>query len=76
MSTIFSLDQFHYEYVKSKYDDQAKLFTDTDSHCYHIQLEDVYKDMQEDQDRFDTSDYPQDHIFHSNRKKPFESFLV
>ena len=24
LSTIFSLDQFHYEYVKSKYDDQAK----------------------------------------------------
>ena len=38
--------QFHYEYVKSKYGDQAKLlFTDTDSLCYHIQTEDVCKDM-------------------------------
>ena len=87
MSTIFSLDQFHCEYVKSEYDDQArspgcwapdqaKLFTDNDSLCYHTQMEDVYKDMQEDQDRFDNSDYPQDHMFHSNRKKPFETLLV
>ena len=50
MITIFSLDQFQYEYDKSKYGDQAKLlFTDTDSFCYHIQMEDVHKDMQEDQ---------------------------
>ena len=58
MITSFSLDQFHYEYVKSKYGDQAKLlFTDTDGFCYHIQTEDVYKDdTQEDQDLFDTSD--------------------
>ena len=70
MITIFSLDQFHYEYVKSKYGDQAKLlFTDTDSLCYHIQTEDVYRDMQEDQDLFDTSDYPQDHLLYSNTNK-------
>ena len=67
MITIFSLDQIHYEYVKSKYGDQVKLlFTDTDSFCYHIQTEDVYKNMQEDQDLFDTSDYPQDHLLYSN----------
>ena len=56
--TIFSLDQFHYEYVNSKYGDQAKLLlTDTNGFCNHIQTEDVYKDdMQEDQDLFDTSD--------------------
>ena len=64
-------------YVKSKYGDQAKLlFQDTDSLYYHIQTEDVYKDMQEDQDRFDNSDYPQNHMLHSNRRKPFESSLV
>ena len=67
MIASFSLDQFHYEYVKSKYGDQAKLlFTYTDSFCYHIQTEHVYKDMQEDQDLFDTSDYPQDHLLYSN----------
>ena len=57
----------YYEHVKSKYGDQAKLlFTDTESFCYHIQTEDVFKDMQGDQDLFDTSDYPQDHLLHSN----------
>ena len=77
MITIFSLDQFHYGYVKFKYGDEAKLlFTDTDSLCYHIQMEDVYKDMQEDQDHLDNSDYPQNHMFHSNRKKLFDSLLV
>lgn len=30
------------------------LFTDTDRLMYQIQTEDVYKDMQEDQDLFDT----------------------
>ena len=52
------------------YGDQAKLlFTDTDSFCYHIQTEDVYKDMQEDQDLFDISDFPQDHLLYSNTNK-------
>ena len=68
--------QFHYEYVKFKYGEQAKLlFTNTDSLCYHIQTEDVYKDIQEDQDLFDTSDCPQDHLLHSNTyKKVIEKF--
>ena len=38
--------QFHYEYVKSKYGDQAQLlFSDTDSLMYHINTVDVYTDM-------------------------------
>ena len=70
MITVFSLDQFHFEYVQSKYGDQTKLlFTDTGGFCFHIQTEDVYKDMQEDQDLFDTSDYPQDHLLCSNTNK-------
>ena len=32
-------------------------------------MKDVYKDMQEDQDRYDNSDYPQNHMFHSNTNK-------
>ena len=42
------------------------MFTDTDSLCYHIQTEDVYKVMQGDQDLFDTSDYRQDHVLYFN----------
>ena len=54
---------FHYNYIKPKYGDKAKLlFTDTDSFMYEIQTEDFYKDISGDVwDRFDTSDYPENH---------------
>ena len=54
---------FHYNYIKPKYGDKAKLlFTDTDSLMYEIQTEDFYKDISGDvKDRFDTSDYPENH---------------
>ena len=55
---------FHYNYIKKKYGDKAKLLlTDTDSLMYEIQTEDFYKDISGDvKDRFDTSDYPSDHL--------------
>ena len=51
---------FHYNYIKRKYEDKAKLlFTDTDSLMYEIQTEDFYKDISVDvKYRSDTSDYP------------------
>ena len=54
---------FHYNYIKRKYGDKAKLlFTDTDSLMYEIETEDFYKDISGDvKDRFDTSDYPVNH---------------
>ena len=37
---------FHYNYIKKKYDDRAKpLFTDTDSLTYEIETVDAYKDF-------------------------------
>ena len=58
--------RFHYDYIKNKYDDKASLlFTDTDSLCYHIETEDVYKDMQENIEEFDTSNYPKNHFIYS-----------
>ena len=54
---------FHYKYIKPKYNKQAKLlFTDTDSFLYEIQTEDFYKDISGDvKDRFDTSEYKEGH---------------
>ena len=55
--------EFHYDYIKQKYGDMAKLlFTDTDSLAYEIQTEDFYKDINPDVEiQFDTSDLPSNH---------------
>lgn len=54
---------FHYNYIKPKYSDKAKLlFTDTDSLAYEIQTEDFYKDISSDVEvMFDTSNFPDSH---------------
>ena len=55
--------EFHYEYIKPKYGEKAKLlFTDTDSLMYEIETEDFYEDISPDvRTMFDTSDYPKEH---------------
>ena len=55
---------FHYKYIKPKYEDKAKLlFTDTDNLMYEIETEDFYKDIIRDvKYKFDTSKYPKNHI--------------
>ena len=58
--------RFYYDYLKPKYGDGCKLlFTDTDSLCCHIQTNDLYADMAENLDWFDTSNFEQDHPLYS-----------
>ena len=67
---------FHYNYIKKKYGDKAKLlFTDTDSLTYEIEAEDVYRDFWNDKDRFDNSDYPESSpYFDKTNKKVIGKF--
>ena len=61
---------FHYNYIKKKYGDLAKLlFTDTDSLCYHIQTDDVYGYFYRDKGLFDNSDYEKSSRFFFDENK-------
>ena len=61
---------FHYNYIKSKYGDKARLlFTDTDSLTYEIEADDVYQDFWKDKHLFDNSDYPENSPFFDNSNK-------
>ena len=54
--------RFHYEEILQKYGSRVKLaHTDTDSFIYHIQTHDLYEDMADNLEAYDTSDYPVDH---------------
>jgi len=53
------------------YRDKCKImYTDTDSFIYHIECDDVYKNIK--RDRFDTSDYPADNVYASRKQKKYK----
>ena len=56
---------FHYNYIKTKCGDKAKLFcANTDSIAYEIITKDIYKDINPDiEKRFHTIDYPTNHPY-------------
>ena len=61
---------FHYNYIKKKFRYRAKLlFTDTDSLTYEIEAEDVYKDIWNDKDMFDNSNYHENSPYYCNANK-------
>jgi hypothetical protein len=62
--------EFHYNTMKRQCGSRVSLlFTDTDSLCYEIETEDVYEDMQQYKDIYDTSDYPSEHPLYSTLNK-------
>ena len=69
LSKVLMYD-FHYNFIKAKYGDRAKLlFTDTDSLCYHIITDDVYEDLYNHRDMFDNSDYSKSSKFYFDENK-------
>ena len=67
---------FHFNSVKKRYNNRAKLlFTDTDSLCYAIETEHIYRQLWEDINLFDNSDYPKESpFFDSTYKKIIGKF--
>ena len=69
LSKVLMYD-FHYNFIKEKYGDRAKLlFTDTDSLCYHIQTDDVYEDLYNHKDMFDNNNYSKSSKFYFDENK-------
>jgi hypothetical protein len=69
---------FFYNVVRAKYGDKVNnLFTGTDSLCYHIETEYVYKDLQGNLGKqFDFSVYSKDHPLFSATNKKVPGFFV
>ena len=61
---------FFYNHLKKQYGEKCELlYTDTDSLLLKIETEDVYKDIKENENFYDTSDYPKEHPLHSTVNK-------
>ena len=60
--------RFYYDHLKPKYGDRCKLlFTDTDSFCCEIQTRDLYADMADNLDLYDTSNFDPEHPQYSTQ---------
>lgn len=58
--------EFYYFKLKPRYEDNVNLlYTDTDSFVLDLHTEDVYVDMADMSDDYDTSNYPPDHPLYS-----------
>ena len=67
---------FYYNNLKKTYSDKIQLlYADTDSVIIHVQTEDIYQDMAQNLDDYDTSNYPADHpLFSTANKKVIGKF--
>jgi len=58
--------EFHYDWMVLKYGQHVRLlYTDTDSFMYHIQTDDLYKDMADDIGIYDTSNFDRHNSLYS-----------
>ena len=61
---------FYYNHIKAKYLDRVHLlYTDTDSVIIRVQTEDIFADMAEHADLYDTSNYSPGHPLYSDQNK-------
>jgi len=60
--------EFHYDHIMKKYGSNAQLlYTDTDSFMYHIKTKDLYRDVADALDTYDTSNF--DKLLYSETNK-------
>ena len=68
---------FYYNQLKQQYSCCNLLYTDTDSLILHVETDDVYKDIKDNQSQYDTSNYNNKHFLFSNEnKKSWESLKM
>jgi len=59
----------YYEKLQRIFKDIKLLYTDTDSFVLHIKDSNIYKTMQKNEDLFDFSDYPKDHVLYNDKNE-------
>ena len=64
------MHDFHYDYIKNKFDNKSKLwFSDTDSSMYEIKTEDVYEHFISDKEMFDFSNHSTKSKYYADSNK-------
>ena len=59
----------YYNKMQNMFKDVQLLYTDTDSFVLKVTDENIYKIMQKNEDLFDFSDYPKEHVLYSDKNK-------
>ena len=60
---------FHYNYIKWKYQNLTLLFTNTDSLAYHLQTANLYEDFYADKQLLDFSGYEKESPVYNDENK-------
>ena len=68
--------EFWYDHLKNKYNDKVELiYTDTDSFIIEVETDNIYKDMYENKNIYDFSEYPKNYPnFDMSNKKVLGKF--